>query len=378
MDRLAFAGSRAKELGGMAKDAVSSALSWANTPSAAMQPIIDQNKAGQQEGSFWKGQGGIIGKDSSDPAAALASFTSGIPGFAQHDTSPTFDERMGRFREQHPVASFLLPIAAAGARPGYLPPTTAAAPGTVTGLTPWLQKLEGRLTTQVGDMGVKGAEKTAASALGSYRSARGDTSTILKALERVTGDPATDAASKALLASPEGKKLIMEVVQNAQARAPDALNRVEGLKALVDETHAAIPTARAAATSDEGLRAALKQRTSEQLGRYAIPAAGAAVGTAIGGPVGMGIGAAAGRGVSPGVRAVLLNNVLAPERRLLMTRSSLNTLDKLMSVPEKLGKFALPLTKAAQSGPDAVAATHFVLSQDPSYQAAMHDAAEGK
>jgi hypothetical protein len=98
---------------------------WANTPSDAMAPIIAQQKA--------TNTGGMIGKESSDPAAAIASFTSGIPGFSQHDTSPEFDERMGRFREQHPVASFLLPAAGALGKPGFLPATSAPAQAGVGG-----------------------------------------------------------------------------------------------------------------------------------------------------------------------------------------------------------------------------------------------------
>lgn len=95
------------------------ALTWAATPSKGMQAIIDQQKA--------TNGGGLIGKDSGDAAASLAAATSGIPGFNARDTSPEYDERMDRYRKEHPIASILLPLAGGLAKPASLP-TQGVAP----------------------------------------------------------------------------------------------------------------------------------------------------------------------------------------------------------------------------------------------------------
>lgn len=253
---------------------------------------------------------------------------------------------------------------------------------------PWLKRLEGKLTNQIGDRGVVDAEKTAKSAIGSYGKSRADAGNILEKLQSRTGDAATDAASDSLLNSPQGATLRREVVQGAQQRAPEALNNIDSLRTLMQQAQADIPVARATATADDTLRSVLKQRTKDQLSRYVLPVVGGAAGTYVGnkvdGPtgaaVGFGIGAAAGRGVSPGVRAVVLNNVLAPERKLLAARRGISAGSKLaqlaQSNPQALGKFAAPLTQAAARGADAIAATHYTLSQDPEYQQLSHDVAE--
>lgn len=44
--------------------------------------------------------------------------------------------------------------------------------------------------------------------------------------------------------------------------------------------------------------------------------------------------------------------------------------------PQALGKFAAPLAQAAARGADAIAATHYTLSQDPAYQALTHALSE--
>lgn len=59
---------------------------------------------------------------------------------------------------------------------------------------------------------------------------------------------------------------------------------------------------------------------------------------------------------------------------------TMNAAAKLASLaqsnPEALGKFASPLTQASARGADALAAHHFVMSQDPDYQALAHKLAE--
>lgn len=46
--------------------------------------------------------------------------------------------------------------------------------------------------------------------------------------------------------------------------------------------------------------------------------------------------------------------------------------------PQALGRFASPLTQASARGADALAAHHFVMSQDPEYQALAHKLAENE
>jgi hypothetical protein len=302
-------------------------------------------------------------------ASLLLPGPKGIKGLAALGGLQAAGDSRGGFSDAVKDAGF---GAVLGGTLGLAGKGVAAAAGLGAKALPYLERLEAKYAGIVGDKAVKGAEETANSAMGSYRSSRADANRILDLLEKPSGDAGTDAAAQAFLNSPQGKALRLARAKGAIERAPEALNNVDSLKTLADETHAAIPAARAAATSDEGLQAALRQRTKDQLGRYAIPAVTGAVGTAMAGPLGGGLGAAAGRGVSPGIRAVVLNNILAPERKVLMSRTGISVAKSLAgmanSQPQALGKFAAPLARAFERGDDAVAATHFVLSQDPDYQ----------
>jgi len=100
-------------------------LTWATTPFKAMEPILAEQKA--TAGS------GLIGKDSPDALAGVGAFVSGLPGFQPSATSPEFDERMSRFRQEHPIAGTALPFAGGFAAP-VLPTAGAAQPGAVESL----------------------------------------------------------------------------------------------------------------------------------------------------------------------------------------------------------------------------------------------------
>lgn len=81
-----------------------------------------------------------------------------------------------------------------------------------------------------------------------------------------------------------------------------------------------------------------------------------------------------------GAFAAMTGNKLLRTRGPSTAASVLSSASKLANLaqtqPAVLGKFAAPLQQAAARGADAVAATHFTLTQDPAYQELMHRVAE--
>ena len=138
------------------------------------------------------------------------------------------------------------------------------------------------------------------------------------------GLPAAEqAANAAALSTPEAEALASELAARARADLPSRLSHVQAAEALAAQTAQDIPAARTTGETTEYAKRMLLQRAQAQLGRYAIPAAGAAIGAAFGGPVGAGLGAAAGRGISPGVRAVVGSLILSPEAKRLAAAAAI-------------------------------------------------------
>jgi len=266
-----------------------------------------------------------------------------------------------------------------------LPPAAALALkplGALAGKAlPLLQRLEQKYAGKVLDASVKPAEATLRSATGTLGSLTAEGSRTLERLGMQEGLPAAEAAAnKAVLATPEAGALATDLASKAREKLPGQLDRIEGGRGLVQQATqdvAAAKTPEAIAATEQRMR---DYASDTLMKRYLLPmAGGAAAGAVLGGDEHRGTGATMGMNAGllfrPGSRAILrqLSNpgVAAP-----ITRQAVSIAQKLAGMattqPQVLGKFAGPLAHAASRGDDAVAATHYILAQDPEYQDLMH------
>lgn len=106
----------------------SRALNWMTTPSQNSQRHIDEKKAmADKAGPAPINR--LLGVDEKDEPSLLTgakAFLSGIPGYQADSTSHAADERMGRFRKEHPILGTALPLLGGMAKPVMLPATEAA------------------------------------------------------------------------------------------------------------------------------------------------------------------------------------------------------------------------------------------------------------
>lgn len=97
--------------------------------------------------------------------------------------------------------------------------------------------------------------------------------------------------------------------------------------------------------------------------------AGTAVGGVLGGAGGAGVGAIAG-----GLGGALANRLYRGREHAIWATGSELLADVLQNAPEVLGPFAGALQRAQTRGPNAVAATHYVLmSRDPDYRRRLRE-----
>ena len=75
--------------------------------------------------------------------------------------------------------------------------------------------------------------KTAAAAAGTFGSTKADAFRNIERLLIKTGDPAADAANEALLRSPEGQRVLVEMAAAARDTLPGKLGQVETARALM-------------------------------------------------------------------------------------------------------------------------------------------------
>lgn len=246
---------------------------------------------------------------------------------------------------------------------------------------PWLQRLEAKFAQKIKDASVKPAEATLKSATGTLGALTAEGSRQIERLGMDAALPAAEqAANKAALASPEAEALATNLAQKARTKLPDQLARIQGGEGLVQQATAdvaAAKTPQALADTEQRMRS---YANDTLLKRYLLPgAAGAATGYVLGGDEGHGLGASTGLGLGLSARPMLRAIVRQgsnPGYAAPLTRKAVSITQKLAglatSQPQMLGKFAGPLAHAASRGDDAVAATHYILAQDPEYQDLMH------
>lgn len=325
-----------------------------------------------------------ITDDSPDWKAAIGSAAKGFPGLI-----PSFggEDRIAKFEQEHPGIALALGFAG----PGGMKKTGAAAQAAQTGggimdkLRAWSQGL-GR---QVEDKAAKAAEATAASAKGTHGAAVANASRTIERLGMENGLPEADAAlNQAALGTPEAQTLASKLAEKARGTLPGQLGHMESTGALAAQTAEDATKARLPENVQQYADQVLKQRTRTQLKRYALPIAGATYGAISGdgdmehragrgalfGIAGAGL---AGRALSPTFNAVVGNNLLAPERMYRIAPHLVSAAEKVAQLPvSMLGRFAAPIQNAFKRGPNALAAIHYKLSEDPEYQAITRKAAE--
>lgn len=253
-------------------------------------------------------------------------------------------------------------------------------------LGPKMGALEDRLAGTVAAKIAKPAMDTAKSAKGTLGAATAEGSRTIERLGMEGGlSPAERDLNRVALSTPEAGALASDLAAKARTKLPGQLASIESARTLADTTAQDAESAYANGKTPQAAWDSLKRRAAGQVRRYAVPTIAGAVGGALldddNHGAGALSGAALGLATSRQTRAVT-DMLTSPEAKRLAAGGLRTLADKMVGLskasPEIMGKFGPPLLSAAQRGPDALAAAHYSLQQDPDYQARMQIASKGE
>lgn len=168
-------------------------------------------------------------KDSGDIRAGLQAALSGIGGYHGEDDSSEAKDRLARFRKEHPVLSFALPIAASMGKPSALPVAAPAAAeaGPVTNALKNLSNKMGRRTLYGGaetlstKFPVSDASIDAAHEVGAFKPLG-------------TTEHAADVLSDALEQAGSLKGEVVKAMEDAGVKGIDSANMAQYLRSKAD------------------------------------------------------------------------------------------------------------------------------------------------
>jgi hypothetical protein len=167
-------------------------------------------------------------KDSGDIRTGLQAALSGIGGYRGEDDSSETKDRLARFRKEHPVLSFALPIAASMGKPSALPAAAPAAEtGAVTNALTNLSNKMGRRTLYGGaetlstKFPVSDASINAAHEVGAFKPLG-------------TTEHAADVLSDALEQAGSLKGEVVKAMEDAGVKGVDSANMAQYLRSKAD------------------------------------------------------------------------------------------------------------------------------------------------
>lgn len=198
-------------------------LQWLTKPFNGAQSIIDQQKAAAGDATI------PLKNDSGDIRTGLQAALSGAPGYQGNAESPEAKDRLDRFRKEHPVLSFVLPIAAGMGKPTALPAAAPAAAesGVVTNALKGLSNKMGRRTLYGGaetlstKFPVSDASIEAAYEVGAFRPLG-------------TTEHAADVLSDALDQAGALKGGVVKAMEDAGVKGIDSANMAQYLRSKAD------------------------------------------------------------------------------------------------------------------------------------------------
>lgn len=238
-----------------------------------------------------------------------------------------------------------------------------------------------RLAAAEEALATRGATEAAegvASARGTAGKAVADANATLRTLREALADPGVSPERKqavqAFLESPAGAELREAVVGNALEAAPDKVGAAQNAKALYQAAMEQEP--------EEAKRLAERYASGKYIGQQAMDRLKRYGPRAVTGTLGMlGLGAHGGQGL---VEGAALGQIAGPAKDSLKRLAVLPGVQKigftalkrvgqtLQANPAALGKYGAVLARAAEKGPQELAAAHYALAQkSPEYQARL-------